>query len=212
MSSMSISGSQLFGQSTAVSGRRPPPPPGGGGGPSPVDAVKDVLGMSADDITAALTEGKSLNDLAESQGVSHDKLIAALKAGMPDDAAQRTDADQMLEELAAATGVQGPDAVRSTGATTGTAGAQGHHGHGHGSAAKVSGLDGSVSGVLGATMTSAQQRTLDTLSSLLGSDSESIVDALRSGTSLADLVSSKGLDSSSLASVIEDGLMVDTTS
>jgi hypothetical protein len=96
---------------------------------------------------------------------------------------------------------------------SGTQEAGGPHGHhGHGSAAIVSGLDGSVSGVLGSSLTSTQQTMLDSLSTMLGSDGKSVVEALRNGTSLADLVTAKGVDSSSLADVIENGLLVDTTS
>ena len=210
--SMSINGSQLFGGSNGVKrmqGPPPGPPPGGaqGAGKSPIDAVTDVLGMSKDEITTALQSGKSLNDLADSKGVSHDDLISALKAGMPDGAAKSSDADQMLEAIAAQPGLQGPPGMGGAGGSSGSSGTSGF-----GSASRVSGLDGGMSGVLSGALTSTQKQTLDELSSLLGSDSQSLMDSLKNGTSLADLVKDKGLSSSTLANVIQDGLMVDTKS
>jgi lambda repressor-like predicted transcriptional regulator len=216
--SITINGSQLFGGTNAVRGTRPPPPPGGGpgGGPSPLDSVTDVLGMSKDDITSALEQGKSLSDLADSKGVSHDDLISALKAGMPTQLASSTDADKIAEEIAAQTGVQSVDGAQGVSGAAGTAGVGGVGGAGgfrgpggHGAAARVGALDGSVSGVLGGTLSTTQQRTLDELSSLLDTDAQSIMSQLRSGSSLADLVKAKGLDSGTLAGVIEDGLLVD---
>jgi hypothetical protein len=62
------------------------------------------------------------------------------------------------------------------------------------------------------SLTASQQKTLDSLSSLLGTDSSSLLSSLQSGTSLADLIAGKGLDSSKLAAVLQDGLMVDTKS
>jgi len=210
--SMSISGSQMFGGTSGVRGRPGPPPgpPPAGGGKSPVDAVTDVLGLSKDEITSALKSGKSLDDLATSQGVSHDDLISALKAGMPDDAAQRTDADQAVEALAATPGLHRPSGIDGPGGGGGTGGSSTTGGFG--SAARVSGLRGGVSGVLGGSLTPEQQQTLTEVSSLLGSDPASLMDSLRQGTSLADLVHDKGLDSSALANVIQDGLLVDTRS
>jgi hypothetical protein len=225
MSSMSISGLSTGTTGTnAVRGMHRPPPPsgGGGGGHSPMDAVKDMLKLSTDEITSALQQGKSLNDLATQQGVSHQALIAALKAGAPDDLSRSSDADQMLEAVAAQTGVQGTGSVRGTGgvdatsgvsSTSGVSGAEGHRGHHrHGSAAQVGQLDGSVSGVLSGSLTVGQQSTLDQLSSLLGTASTSLINALRDGTSLADLLNGSSVDTGTLAGIVQDGLLVDTKS
>lgn len=51
---------------------------------------------------------------------------------------------------------------------------------------------------------------LDSLSSLLGTDSNSLLDELQSGASLSDLVKDKGIDTSTLANVLQNGLLVDT--
>ena len=52
-------------------------------GKGPFDAVSGLLGMSADDVASAVQSGKSLDDLASAAGVSHEDLVAALKAGAP---------------------------------------------------------------------------------------------------------------------------------
>ena len=214
MSSMSISASslsalqQVSSNSTTATRRHH----------SPIDAVASTLKMSTDDIKTQLQSGKSLSDIAAAQGVSHDDLISALKAGMPDELKNSDDATAMAEKIASTAGlaapqdVQGTDATSATTGTTGTSATSGHHHHHRGAASQVSGLDGSSTGVMSGSLTASQQKTLDSLSSLLGTDSSSLLTSLQSGTSLASLVSSKGVDSSKLASVLQDGLLVDTKS
>ena len=52
---------------------------------------------------------------------------------------------------------------------------------------------------------------LDSLSSLLGTSSDDLLSRLTSGTtSLASMVSQKGISSSSLAQVLQNGLLLDT--
>ncbi|WP_233149745.1 hypothetical protein, partial [Kineosporia sp. A_224] len=69
--------------------------------------------------------------------------------------------------------------------------------------------DDDSTGVFANSLTSTQSTTLDSLASLLGTDSTSLLDELRSGTSLSDLVASKGVDSGALANVLENGLLYD---
>jgi len=181
---------------------------------SPIAAVASTLGLSTEDITTQLQQGKSLNDIATAQGVSHDALISALTAGMPSQVQSSDNATGIAEKIAGTAGLSGTQATQ---ATSGTGAAQGHHHHHHhgsgsGAAAQVSSLDGSSTGVLSGTLTDSQQQTLDSLSSLLGTDSSSLLTSLQSGNSLADMVSSSGVDSSSLAAVLQDGLLVDTQS
>jgi len=216
MSSMSISASslsalqQVSSNSTTATRRHH----------SPIDAVASTLKMSTDDIKTQLQSGKSLSDIAAAQGVSHDDLISALKAGMPDELKNSDDATAMAEKIASTAGLAAPQDVQGTDAasaasatgTTGTSATSGHHHHHRGAASQVSGLDGSSTGVMSGSLTASQQKTLDSLSSLLGTDSSSLLTSLQSGTSLASLVSSKGVDSSKLASVLQDGLLVDTKS
>src|SRR5664279_3715028 len=187
MSSMSISASslsalqQVSSNSTTATRRHH----------SPIDAVASTLKMSADDIKSQLQSGKSLSDIPTAQGVSHDDLISALKAGMPDELKNSDDATAMAEKIAATAGlaapqdVQGTDATSATSATTGTSATSGHHHHHRGAASQVSGLDGSSTGVMSGSLTASQQKTLDSLSSLLGTDSSSLLTSLQSGTSLA---------------------------
>ena len=71
--------------------------------------------------------------------------------------------------------------------------------------------DSSGTGVFGSSLTGSQTTTLASLASLLGTAPEDLLDALKQGTSLSDLVTSKGIDSTSLANVLQDGLLFDQT-
>jgi lambda repressor-like predicted transcriptional regulator len=192
MTSISLSGaSSMTAVMQQVGGPRPPGPPPGGG---PLKAAAEALDMSQDDLVAALQDGRSLADVADEQGVALDDLTAALKADMPPELAASGKADEVVSNIITTTGLP--------------QGSPPPPGGGRGFAA--SRLDGSTSGVLGSSLTAGQQSALESLSSLLGTDSESLLANLRGGTSLTDLVSRQGVSSSALASVLEDGLMVDT--
>ena len=161
------------------------------GSASPLDAAAKALGLSKKDLVDQLRSGQSLDDVATAQGVSHTDLAAAIKAGMPADLAASPKADAMVESIISKKGLparpEGPPAdAAATGSTT--------------------------SGVLGSSLTDAQQSTLDALSDLLGLDPSSLLDSLRSGSSsLSDLISTKGVDQSSLAGILQDGLLFDAT-
>ena len=94
---------------SAISGStstyRMPPPPRNGNRQDPMAAVAEKLDLSSDDLKAQLRDGKSLDDIATAQGVSHDDLITAIKAGMPTDA---TDATEMAEKIASTKGMPPP--------------------------------------------------------------------------------------------------------
>ena len=164
-------------------------------GRGPFQAVSSLLGMSADDIAAQIGQGKSLDDLAAGKGVSHADLISAIQQGMPGLQALGADGTAIAERIAARKGLPHP-----------------HHHHGgpppSGSSPTT---EGSTSGVLTGTVTQVQQTMLDKLSGLLGTDSSSLLDQLRGGANLSDLVSAKGVGGSSLASVLQDGLLFDAT-
>ncbi|MFG1607703.1 hypothetical protein [Actinoplanes sp. NPDC049265] len=81
---------------------RMPPPPRNNGGQDPMAAVAEKLNLSGDDLKSQLRDGKSLDDIATAQGVSHDDLIAAIKAGLPADKAGAA------EEIASAKGMPPP--------------------------------------------------------------------------------------------------------
>ena len=183
--------SSAMGSVGAAGGHRPPPPPGGGG---PMKAASEKLGISEDDLADELQSGKSLADVANEQGVSTEDLAAALRADMPKGMAAGSKADEIVSKMINEKG--GPKPPHGPPPSAG------------GFAASK--LDGSTSGVFGSSMTTGQQNTLNTLSSLLGTDSSSLLNSLKSGSSLSDLVSSKGIGSEQLASVLQDGLLVDT--
>ena len=152
--------------------------------PGHITAAAKVLGMSVSEITKALSSGSSLADLAKKQGVSRDDLVAALVADAPDDIKATGNVAAMVSSLVDQTGMGGP-----AGGPPPT----------------------KSSGVLGASLTSAQQDMLDSLSNLLSTDSTSLLAKLRSGTSLSDLLSNAGVTTKDLAGVVENGLLIDTT-
>ncbi len=49
----------------------------------PLAAMADALGLSVEELKAQLAGGKSPNDIATAQGVSHDDLITAIKSSQP---------------------------------------------------------------------------------------------------------------------------------
>jgi lambda repressor-like predicted transcriptional regulator len=152
---------------------------------NPFEAVSDLLGMSASEIAGQVKSGKSLDDLAQTKGVSHDDLIAALKAGAPQ-GVKGGDFDAMVEKLASKQGMQGP-----MGPPPGPP-------------------PGGMGGLLdGGTVSESQQSVLDSLSELLDMSSEELQDELTSGTDLSSLLQDKGVSLSDLASVIEAGFLVD---
>jgi hypothetical protein len=195
MSSMSISGTGSWNASitgSAVSGTSGTQGTSGHhhhhGGDIIATAAK-ALGMSTDDVKSALRSGKSLDDLAKDKRVSHDDLVKAIKAGMPKGLQNSDKADAIAERIVTTNGMPagGPPP-----------------------GGRPDGDDVTGTGVFGANLTATQSKTLDQLASLLGTDSGSLLSSLKSGTNLADLVQSKGIDSGKLASVLQDGLLVDT--
>lgn len=120
------------------------------------------------------------------QGVSHDDLVEALADGMPADTPAGVDKTAMAEQIASQQGMQAPG--------------------GHGGPPPPP----PASGLMMGTVTSAQQSLLDSLASLLDTDSGSLATSLQSGTSPAELLSQKGVSVSSLAGVLQSGLLVNT--
>jgi hypothetical protein len=99
--------------------------------------VADKLGMSADDLSAALKGGKSLAEIAQSKGISRDDLVAtvadAITKNRPPGSAQG-DATQMANRMV--------DHVRG--------GHRGHHAHGAGAGGQDPDDDGDRHGAPGA--------------------------------------------------------------
>lgn len=154
------------------------------GHPDPIATAAKVLGLSVTEVVKALSSGSSLADLAQKQGVSRDDLVAALVADAPAEVTATGNVEAMVKGLVDQTGMGGP------GGGPPPAGS---------------------SGALGASMTSDQQDTVDALSALLGTDPASLLDKLRSGVSLGDLLSDAGVSTADLAGVVEDGLLIDTS-
>ena len=77
-----------------------------GPGPS-FDTLSEILGLSADEITAQLKEGKTITEIAAEQGLSEEELQQALYAAMAEKLAQKVadgsitqeQADKMLERM-----------------------------------------------------------------------------------------------------------------
>ena len=80
--------------------------PGGprGLGPAELEAAAKVLGMTTDEVSAALKDGKTLEDLATAQGVEinavHEAIQAAHKAQMLEDINQAVTDGKMTQDKA----------------------------------------------------------------------------------------------------------------
>lgn len=155
----------------------------------PLASVSSLLGSSVEDLQSELSSGKSLNDIADKKGVSHDDLVEALRAGMPADAPTGVDPTHVLEQMAAQAGGPRPPAPPA--------------GQGLG------GSVGSESGVLTGTVTSRQQSVLDQLSDLLGTDSDDLAAELQGGSSLLQMLQDRGVTKGSAAETVGEGFLVD---
>ncbi|MFI7585691.1 hypothetical protein ACIB24_01285 [Spongisporangium articulatum] len=162
-------------------------PPGGQDG-GPLGAAAEALGLSQDDLMQEMSSGQSLSDIANAQGVSQDDLASAIKSSLPQEVQASGDVDSIVSSIMTQQGPPPPPG--------------GGRGFGQ--------PDTGISGVFGDSLTSSQQDMLDSLSSLLGTDSDSLLSQLQSGTSLTDLLSTSGATTDQLASILENGLLVDT--
>lgn len=156
---------------------------GRGGVPGHIQTAAETLGLSTDEVMSALDQGQTLADLAEAQGVSRDDLVAALVADAPDAVAARGDVESFVSSLVDGTGPTGGPAGPPPPPPTG--------------------------GALTGELTAEQQTTFDALADLLGTDSQSLLDELQSGTSLIDLLDDAGVSYEDLAGAVQQGLLVD---
>jgi lambda repressor-like predicted transcriptional regulator len=147
-------------------------------------AAAAALGMSTDEVVEALASGLTLADLADQQSVSRGDLVAALVADAPAELQASGEVEEMVAHLVDQVGLGGPGGGRPPRGST---------------------------GVLGESLTSDQQTTLDLLSGLLDTSSSDLVSALRGGTSLATLLSGAGVSYDALAGAVEAGLLIDTS-
>ncbi|GAA3812504.1 hypothetical protein [Cellulomonas soli] len=153
------------------------------GVPGHIETAAETLGLSTDEVMSALDQGQTLADLAEAQGVSKDDLVAALVADAPEVISATGDVESFVTSL-----------VEGTGQGRGPAGPPPPPPSG---------------GALTGELTSEQQTTFDALADLLGTDSESLLDELQSGTSLLDMLDDAGVSYEDLAGAVQSGLLVD---
>ncbi len=168
-----------------------PPPMGGSGDSNPMKQVMagaaSLLGMSGDELRTAMSGGqRTLADLAAQKGVSRDDLLAAVAKGLqdagPPPGATSIDAAAIAERIIDGTG--GPP--RGPGAPGGPRDRDGDH-------------DGDMA------------TRLQSLTSALGMDQTSFFDALKSGTSLAQLADRHGVSPSALHQMLLGPVSVDTS-
>jgi len=151
----------------------------------PMKSVAETLGMTSDELKTQLRSGRSLVEVAGGRNVEQDRLIAAIKDGLPPDAA--ADATRAAEEIAAAQGLPaGPP--RAAAAPIGPPPGGGPRG-------QVAGLD--------------DADKADRLSNLLEVDTNELTSTIASAKELVDLMQKKGVDLGNLRSILRSGDLVD---
>ncbi|MFC4063685.1 hypothetical protein [Actinoplanes subglobosus] len=145
------------------------------GGEDPMAPVAVVLGLSHEALNRQRSAGRSLSAIAESRGVRHDDLIAAIKRGLPAKAAGgRQDIDALAEQIAGAS--QTP------------------------SQPELGPLPG---GPRGTNAGLTDGRKLDRISRLLDMDAGMVADQVTCASSLVGLLRSRGVDLSALRDVLD---------
>jgi uncharacterized protein YidB (DUF937 family) len=172
----SIGGAQFAGSQSAPPANNPV-----------MNGAAKALGMSSNDLISALQSGQSLASIASSKGLSEDKLVAAMATSIQQ-ANPGVSADQ-ANKVATAMATRTPPAggmppVQADGAN-GTSASDGHHHH-HGH--------------------KAVSAAMDSVASLLGTTTTDLATATRSGQSLTQIASSKGVSQQSLVSAIATAL------
>jgi DNA-binding phage protein len=160
----------------------------GGGRPGRPDVAKamapvaDALGMSGDDLRTGLASGKSLDQLASQQGLSHDALVAAITKGLQETTPANAPADVDLSAMAEriASHVRGADGPRHAG-----------HAHRH------------------ATGAVDVSQGLSTLAGIVGLDESTLRQGLESGSDLSEVLRSSGIDQTALSQRLLQGSVVD---
>ncbi|MXG88004.1 hypothetical protein [Nocardioides flavescens] len=178
-SSSSLSSlSGLSGASASAASRRQPA--------GHFQAVSELLGQSAEELAAKVAGGTSLMDVATEAGVSGEDLLQALEDGAPEELRSSPDLREIVTQIAQQTGTAGP-------------GGPGGPGGGRPPGPPPT-------GALTGSLTSTQESTLEVVGSLLEMDGEDVLEELRSGTSLADLLAAHDVDLSTLASSLQSGM------
>lgn len=174
----------------------------------PMATVAKTLGLDNNTLREKMKEGSSLADIAETQGVAHDDLIASIKQGMPVDKANSPQAAELAESLANATnaGALSPagGAAGPGGPNAGGPGGQGGAGGG-GAGGQLGGP-----GLGGPPRATTESESLTRISNLLEMSTEEVSSQVHSAGDLLNLASSKGVTTEQLTSVLQrSGTLVD---
>jgi hypothetical protein len=174
----------------------------------PMATVAKTLGLDNNTLRDRMKEGSSLADIAETQGVAQDDLIAAIKQGLPVDKANSPQATELAESLANATNA---GALVATGGAAGAggAGAGGPGGQGGGPGGGAGGQLGGP-GLGGPPRATTESESLTRISNLLEMSTEEVSSQVHSASDLLNLASSKGVTTEQLTSVLQrSGSLVD---
>jgi hypothetical protein len=174
----------------------------------PMANVAKTLGLDNGTLRDRMKEGNSLADIAETQGVAQDDLIAAIKQGLPVDKANSPQATELAESLANATNA---GALVATGGAAGAggAGAGGPGGQGGGPGGGAGGQLGGP-GLGGPPRATTESESLTRISNLLEMSTEEVSSQVHSASDLLNLASSKGVTTEQLTSVLQrSGSLVD---
>lgn len=174
----------------------------------PMATVAKTLGLDNNTLRDRMKEGSSLADIAETQGVARDDLIASIKQGLPVDKANSPQATELAESLANATNA---GALVATGGAAGAggAGAGGPGGQGGGPGGGAGGQLGGP-GLGGPPRATTESESLTRISNLLEMSTEEVSSQVHSASDLLNLVSAKGVTTEQLTSVLQrSGSLVD---
>ncbi|MDR7280459.1 hypothetical protein [Catenuloplanes atrovinosus] len=173
----------------------------------PMATVAKTLGLDNNTLREKMREGTSLADIAETQGVAHDDLIAAIKEGLPVDKANSPQAAELAESLANATNAGALAAAGGAGGPGAGGAGAGGSGGGHGSG-PGGGLGGP--GLSGPPRATTESESLTRISNLLEMSTDEVSSQVHSATDLLNLASSKGVTTEQLTSVLQrSGSLVD---
>jgi hypothetical protein len=158
----------------------------------PMKLVATTLGITTDELKSQLREGKSLVEIASGRNVDRDRLVAAVKEGLPTDVA--ADATRMAEEIVSTKGLPvGPSRGEGTGRSAGP-----------GAPVSTGGPRGQVAGLDDAAKAGR-------LSSLLEVDADELTATVANAKELIDLMRDKGVDLGQLGSILTSGDLVDVS-
>jgi hypothetical protein len=155
----------------------------------PMKSVAETLGMTTDELKDQLRSGKSLVEVATGRNLDHDRLIAAIKEGLPKN--DVADATRVAEEVATAKGLPaGPP--QGSGRPSGPGGPP------------PGGTRGQVAGL-------GDAAKADRLGDLLEVDAGELTSKVANAKELIELMRDKGVDLGRLRSILSSGDLVDVS-